>query len=227
MGKSILPDKHDVPSRSSISFKVGDRLYSALSVAGCDVCKSPYREQIEIALLNGRSYRGIVEDLPTHNPAGELLKHPSKDSIAGHYKSGHSGISAAVQRAVIERRHEDMGLDLESEVGQAADKVLLAQLIVQRGFERLQAGEIEPELADILRAAALLHQFEQASGGNIDEQVWRDVMLVHLTLAQQFIPLHLREEYGRAIEQHPILKALRSQVNEDELSLEPLAIEAE
>jgi hypothetical protein len=194
--------------QSAVGFKVGSRVYNAKSVAQCAVCQSPMRLEIEAALLNGRSYQGIVDDLPTHKPDGTEWDHPNARSIAVHSKSGHSGTTAAVQRAVIERRQQDLGVDMEAAVGQEADKVLVAQLIVQRGFERLQSGDLEPDIPDVLRAAALLHQFEQATGGSIDEQVWRDVMLVHLTLAQQFIPLHLREEYGKAIEQHPILKAL-------------------
>lgn len=196
------------PSHSAVGFKVGNRVYNGKSVSNCDVCQSPMRTEIEFALLEGRSYQGIVDDLPTHRPDGSEWDHPSARSIAVHAKSGHSGTSAAVQRAVIERRQEDLGVDIEASVGAEADKVLVAQLIVQRGFDRLQAGDLEPEIPDILRAAALLHQFEQTTGGSIDEQVWRDVMLVHLTLAQQFIPPAQREEYGRAIEQHPILKAL-------------------
>jgi hypothetical protein len=198
----------EVVPQAAVGFKVGNRIYNGKAVATCDVCQSPFRMEIEAALLGGRSYTGILADLPTHQPNGDEWDHPSVRSIATHAKSGHSGASAAVQRAVIERRQEDLGVDIEAAVGAEADKVLVAQLIVQRGFERLQSGDLEPDIPDVLRAAALLHQFEQATGGGIDEQVWRDVMLVHLTLAQQFIPLHLREEYGKAIEQHPILKAL-------------------
>lgn len=193
---------------SMVMTKIGGREYPLRSVPTCKTCQDPNRLWIENELIRGASYASIARALE-NMPAGDL-GHPNAEGISNHIERDHLPVGVATQRRLIERRAKEIGRSIETEQGTLVDYVTVNQMIVSRGFERMQAGEITPDLGDVINASKFLHTVEQASGGELDEQAWRDAMLAYMEVATEFIPPERFAAYGQALSQHPVLRAMMS-----------------
>lgn len=203
---------------SMVMTKIGGREYPLRSIPSCKTCQDPNRLFIENELIRGASYASIARAL-VDMPAGDL-GHPNSEGISSHIERGHLPLGVATQRRMIERRAKEIGRSIQDSEENLADYVTVNQMIVSRGFERMQAGEINPDLGDVINASKFLHTVEQASGGDLDEQAWRDAMLAYMEVAAEFIPPERFAEYGQALSAHPVLRAMMAAASQ------PKALEA-
>ena len=81
--------------QSALMTRVGGRSYPAKVVLQCKTCTSPYRTQIENALLKSYGYAAIVKSLPEDANLNER-------NIMEHFQRGHLPLDESVRRVVIE-----------------------------------------------------------------------------------------------------------------------------
>jgi hypothetical protein len=191
---------------SMVMTRIGGQDYPLRSVSTCRTCQSPHRLMIENELLKARSYAAIARSLEGME-SGDL-EHPTREGIGEHVKNGHMPIGPGVQRRIIERRAVEIGKNIEDSVDPLADYVTVNQMIVQKGFERLQAGDIDVDAKDIVAASKFLLSVDQSGQEGVDEQSWSDALMVYLELAVRFIPPEHQREYSDLLNANPILKAI-------------------
>lgn len=191
---------------SMVATRIGGVDYPMRSVGSCKTCQEPNRLQIENDLVKGYSYASVARALEGM-PEGDL-GHPNAHQISEHVKRGHVPLGVSSQRRLIERRAEEIGRSVEEAEDSLVDFVTVNQMIVNRGFERMQMGEIEPEMSDVITASRFLHQIEQSAGGGLDENAWRDALMAYMDTTRMFIPAERWDEYGAAMNANPILRAM-------------------
>jgi hypothetical protein len=191
---------------SMIMTRIGGKDYPLKSVPTCKTCQSTHRLYIENALISGRTYRAIARSLPEDTSD----TNPSADGIANHYNEGHMPINQAVQRRLIERRYEEIGQSMESEVDAQVDKVVVAQMIVQKGWELMQSGAVDPTVAETLAAIKALNEMEKDAEQSVDQETWVASMQVMMEIAHKLMTPVQWQEFGRLLSSNPILRALAS-----------------
>ena len=198
---------------SMVMTRIGGQDYPLRSEPNCKTCQSPQRTLIENELVKGRSYAVIRRELEGL-PAGDR-GHPSAEAISDHVKNGHIPIGASLQRRLIERRAKDIGRNIETAEESLVDYVTVQQMIVSKGFERLQDGTIEPDVKDLIAASKFLHDVEASQGDNgLGEEVMLQALHAYLEVARTFIPADRWAEYGRAMASNPVLKAIAAKQEE-------------
>src|SRR5664279_1976786 len=136
------------------------------SVPQCHVCSSRYRDDVESHLASGRTYKAIAALLPSD---ADLTPRNLRD----HYANGHLDLDApAVQRA---SHWQEQALQVAREplVAAKAAHLGFAHAVLGRVAERLDSGDVEPDIRDGLAAARLVAQTEEAAGqqAKIDDYV--------------------------------------------------------
>jgi len=152
-------------------------------------------------LAEGRTYRAIAAVLP---PDAEI----SPRNLRDHFANGHLDLDAqAVQRA---SRQQGQALQAAREplVQGKAAHLSFAHSLLGRVAERLDSGEVQPEIRDGLAAARLLAQTEEAAGqqAKIDDYVTALVTLID-TVREHVID-ETFTKIGRALARDPIIRDL-------------------
>jgi hypothetical protein len=169
---------------------------------------------IENELLMGRSYRAIaeqVEELPTGR-----FPPPGYQAIANHVTNGHLPQPIQARRRIIEKRAEDLGAAIAGE-DDLTDYITLTDLVINRGKERLMAGEIEPGMGDLLTAMGLRHRIESTSTEGYDTEAYQQSMFIYFEEAQQVMSLEQWDVFARRLTSNPLLKALMAKQREHEI----------
>jgi hypothetical protein len=191
---------------SMVNTRIGGVDYPMRSLPNCKTCQDPNRLQIENDLIRGLSYNSISRSLDGLPMGG--LAHPTGEQISDHVKKGHIPLGVSTQRRLIERRAKEIGRSIDDAEDTLIDMVTVNQMIVQKGFERLAEGVLDPDISDIIAASRFLQQVEQNAGGGIDENTWRDALMAYMETTRVFIPQDRWAEYGAAMNANPILKAM-------------------
>lgn len=198
-----------VPGRSMIMTRIGGADYPMVSIPTCKTCQSPHRTLIENGLIRGYSFASLARQVADLPDSGRGC--PSSESISAHKANGHMPVEAAAQRRLIERRAEEIGRDIEHDVETLADHVTVARMVVAKGFERMQAGEIQPDIADVLAASRLLIQVDaQQEPGGLDQAAMMDVLHVYMEIARDLIPQDRWAEYATRVRAHPVILAIEA-----------------
>lgn len=187
--------------RSVITYRIGGREYPLKTNRQCKVCMSPYRFDIEEAIVAGRVYRKIVESLPE----GADI---TIDNVKRHYYADHMPLSVSTTRQIVEDRARRVGKRIEDSIESLVDGITLAETVVQKTFERIASGEIQPGLGDGLRAATLLAQMGEYDQGGVDQHAIVEAFIVYHESAQQFMTPEQFEAFGEMLDRNPVLKAL-------------------
>lgn len=190
--------------------RVNGRLYPARMVAECVTCNSPYRAEIERECLSGRSYRVVYDWLTETHELPEGRRHPSRESLRSHM-SKHIPLAAAIQHRIIEDRSQEIGASIEEAAGTVADHVTVNRLIVQAGLERLSAGEIQPEMGDLLTAIRQQQAIDAEHEGGLDAEVWRQALAEYMTIVSRVLTSAQKVEFARLATASPVLQALQRQ----------------
>jgi hypothetical protein len=200
------PDDAEAGPTSMVLVKVGGRVVDAKTASGCRTCQSPHRAKIESWLLEGFSRPTILawlEGLET-GPLG----HPTDKSIRLHVKK-HMPMDAVARAAIINRRAEQLGDEVEKYGGRVIDHITALDTVVALGFDALAKGELRVDAPTLMKAIDLKHKIDSSmEDGGVDANVWRDALMEYMRIAMQFIPAVKREEFSRALSTSPILAAL-------------------
>lgn len=186
--------------------EINGKKYPMKRVQQCRTCMSPYRMEIEQAILEQHSYRKIANAVVDREPGH--LPNPSYQSIRDHVNNGHMPIGPSAERALVESRAKQIGRDIEEYASSLADYATVNEIIIQRGMERLARGELRPSMSELLTAIRMQHTIESTSEDGLDSAAWQQALVAYMEVAQQFIPVDHLQAYGQALAQHPVLRAM-------------------
>jgi hypothetical protein len=201
--------------QSVVSYRVGGREYAMKTNRQCKVCMSEYRFQIEEHLISGRVYKRIHESLPED---AEI----SVRNIKDHYNNGHMPLEQAAIRQIVETRAEKVGKRIEDSVDSLVDGMTLAEVVVQKTFDAIAAGEIRPDLKDGLTAAKFLAEMGEYDEGGSDMAAITEAFIVYHEQAEQVMSPEQFEAFGQALKTNPVLKALASRYDGEKVEGEVL-----
>jgi hypothetical protein len=194
---------------SMVMTRIGGREYPMRSVPNCKTCQSPHRLHVENLLLTaGRTFAAISRELP--EDAGL-----SPENLADHYNRGHMPLQLETRIRIRERRAEEIGKQLDDGATLLVDQVVAADTILQIGYERLLAGEITPDVSDMLVAAKFRQQVEREMGEAIDTEMWVSSINELLSEAEAVMPPEMWANYGQRLLKNPVLNALRQKQKEE------------
>lgn len=192
-------DDHTGP-HAMAEVKIGGRVYPVVSRPSCRTCQHPDRLHIEHQIMSGVSYAAIAEWAADQHDGH--LPPPGPDALASHAKT-HMGIPGRVQRAIIDRRAEELVLDTDDAM--AADYVTLAQLLVKTGLEGLADGTLKPQLSDVLAAAKFLADHDTGDDDQ-DVNAWREALMAYMEVARRYIPDTAWPAFATELSGHPNLR---------------------
>lgn len=201
------PAERPKPPHSMVMTRVGNIDYPLVSVPQCRTCQSPHRLIIENHLISGRTSTGILRELESIDPDNEF--HPSAEGIGEHYKRGHMPLTKAVQRRLFERRQEEVGERMNEALGTMMDHVTVAQMIVQKGGEKIATDELVPTVAETLGAAKFLHDIEKTLEDDVDNELWTSAMVIYMESAREVMTDEQWYAFGQRLTTHPILRAIK------------------
>ena len=194
---------------SLVTYRVGGREYPMKTVRNCRVCMSPYRFDIEEALISGRTYSKIVESLPEDS---DLNVRNVKD----HYLNEHLPLEQAGIRRIVESRAERVGKSIEDSVESLIDGITLAEVVVQKTFEAIANSEVVPDIKDGMAAAKFLADMgEYDEAGGTDMLAVTEAFMVYHESAEQLMSPEQFEAFGKALSANPVLKALAAKYDGD------------
>lgn len=189
--------------------RVGNRTYPAKRVRQCRTCRSKYRPVIEAAITSGLPYEEIHRRTVAPYEDHSLLGPPDFKQIQRHVANGHMPLPHTAQRRIIEKRAEELGQSIEIGEDVLVDNVTAIRSIIQMGFDRLQSGELEPSMRDLMQALQLQAQIDKEHGeGGLDEEVWRDALIAYMSIVRDVVSPDAMEEIKSRMANSPILKAI-------------------
>lgn len=206
------PEPGEITDRDgTLMVRVGNRLYPAKQVAQCKTCRSKYRADIEQGIINGMPYSmvmsEIVERHDDHSPIGA----PNYGSVLRHVKKKHMAVPHSVQRGILEERAGEIGKSVEQGERLMVDSVAIHRTVIQRGFERLNTGEIQPNMNDLMTALRLQAAISAEQGGSgVDEDAWRDALMAYMEIVQRNVGPDVLQQIGREMAASPTLRAIRN-----------------
>lgn len=187
--------------QSALMTRVGGRSYPAKVVLQCKTCTSPYRTQIENALLKSYGYAAIVRSLPEDANLNER-------NIMEHFQRGHLPLDESVRRVVIEEDARERGLDIEGFESTLANHITFAKLGVQKVLQKMMDGELEPDISDGIAFANLLLKVEEQAGEGFDTETLTQGFMVYMDALRQVCSDQQVQAVTDAIAANPVMKAL-------------------
>ncbi|MFH8483148.1 hypothetical protein [Streptomyces sp. NPDC018055] len=197
-------DDEDGPA-SMVLVRVGGRTVPAKTGARCGVCQSPHRAQIDSWIIGGYTRPTILGYLADMEPGPH--GHPTDKSLR-HHTNRHLPLADRAQAAILDRRAEQLGEEIEKYGGRVADHLSALDIVVLKGFDALQRGDFTVDSATLMKAIDLKHKIESSSDGGVDANVWRDALMEYMRIALGFIPVDRRKEFSAALDSSPVLAAL-------------------
>lgn len=187
--------------------RVGNRSYPAKYVSQCKTCRSKYRTQIEHGLINGMTYQMVLDELvepfDDHSPLGP----PGYQSVLGHVNRGHMPVPFSTQRRILEQRAKEMGKSVKEGSKALLDAVAVSRTIVQRGFEMMSNGEIQPSMNDLMKALQLQASIE-GDGDGLDEEAWREALIAYMEIVQRNVAAEVFQRIGKEMAESPVLQKI-------------------
>jgi hypothetical protein len=188
--------------QSIVMTRIGGREYPLRTMPRCKTCVHPERLTIETLLVEGYPYAQI------HRSLDDDEYRPSLFSLRTHVANGHMPIGAAAERALIERNYERSGRRIEEAVEEIVDHVAVTEVVMKKGFERMQKGEIAPDMADVLQAVKIMDSISQRTQTAMDQEMWIGATMAMLEDARTIMSAQQWAEYSVKLKTNPILKAL-------------------
>lgn len=206
---------------SMLMTRVGGRTYPAHVNPRCRTCTSPYRTQIENALLKSYGYTAIVRALP--EDANLTVR-----NVMDHFHNGHLPLDESVRRVVIEEDARERGLDIEGFESTLANHITFAKLGVQKVMQKMMDGELDPDISDGIAFASLLMKVEEQAGEAFDTEALTRGFMVYMEAIRSVCSPEQMQEIANTIATNPVMKALLSkdaQQREDVVEAEVVEVE--
>jgi hypothetical protein len=181
----------------------------------------PGRFQVESKILLNFGWAAIsrhVSDLRLERIDGtqEDWYELTPQQIKRHYEKGHCP-DAHVSRALVEERAKKRGIELADATAAFVDHVIVQEAVLQRGYELLVEGKIEPDIKDLLLASKLRGDLEvdDANQGTIEQ--WQEAMGVYFGAVQAVVSREQWEEIVEAIKNHPVIQRMNATGTNDDI----------
>jgi hypothetical protein len=133
-------------------------------------------------------------------------------NIREHFCRGHTRVQAEVVRQVVEAAGGDHTAVLESGVAEAIRSLAETTGVMDEGARLLATGKLKPTMADLLRSAKLLLNYELAIRQDQDLQGKLDRAFEAIDemflLAKNHMAPEAWSAYLKATERHPLLRYL-------------------
>jgi hypothetical protein len=187
--------------------EVRGRRYPTKHVRNCKTCRSIHRQEIEAALINGDTYasvvRNVAEQFDFHSPLGT----PTYNSILAHTRRGHMPLPYLAQRRAIEARAKELRKSVEDGEHNLLDGQLIAHAVLQRGYEMLNTGALNPSMKDLLEAARLERDIAalQSDTDQMGEDAWREALTAYMDIVRQHVPAQVFQQINQAMALSPAL----------------------
>lgn len=188
--------------QSAVMYRMGGRLYPMNSASGCKVCQSFYRVEIERSLLKSYGYATIHRSLPEQGRT-EL----SVRNISDHAHR-HLPVDESIRRAVIEARAREMGVSIEDAEGPLVDHISFAKVGLQKVFQAMAEGSLEPDVKDGIAFATLLLKVEEQAGGGVDDEMMLTGFMQYLKAMRKVCTPEQMQSIGTLLRADPTMKAL-------------------
>lgn len=189
---------------SVVTYRFGGREYPMKTVARCLTCMSPYRFEIEEAIVAGRTYKRIAEMVAGYGEDFEI----GSRAIADHYYNGHMPLDLANTRQIVESRAQQVGKRIEDETKTLVDGITLLHTVVEKTFERIARGEVEPGVREGLAAAKMLSDIGEYDTAGVEEQAYVEAFMVYQEEAEKIMGVEAFRQFGEALAANPVLQAL-------------------
>lgn len=201
----VPTDPDETGPASMVLVRVGNRTVPAKTGARCRVCQSPHRAQIEAWILEAYTRPTILAYLEDLEPGP--LGHPTEKALRVH-TDRHLPLGARAEAAILDRRAELLGDEIEKYGGRVADHNSVLDMVVLKGFDGIQRGDIKVDGPTLMKAIDLKHKIDMQVEGGMDANVWRDALMEYMKIAVPFIPVERRKEFAAALSESPVLAAL-------------------
>ena len=196
--------------RSTVMYQVGGRQYPMRTQPECFVCQSPLRAEIETQLLKGYGYAAIARHLPEDSG---IQQH----NIEQHLKRGHLPLELTVRRAIMEDRATALGKQIEDAEGSIIDHLSFARMGLQRVFERMAEGYLQPDIKDGIEFAKLIIKMEELAGDGqaLDQQVIFRGFLEWMKVIQRVCTPEQVREIGAMLSTNHVIRGFLNRAPED------------
>jgi len=188
--------------RSAVVYRLGGRQYPMMTASQCLTCNSPYRVEIERALIRSYSAASIHRSLPA---AGQSAL--SVHNILEHARK-HLPVDHSIRQAAIEARSRELGIDVASAEGALVDHISFARLGLQQVYEAMVEGKVHPDVKDGIAFANVLLKVEERSGGGMDEEMMARGFLAYMSALRQVCTPGQIQSMNDLIQADPIMKSL-------------------
>lgn len=191
---------------SALTYRVGGREYPCKHIRGCHVCDSAHRLTIENGLLTGRSYTRIQASLPEgHGISLYSIKNHARGT--GEPGTEHLPTDHAVLREVAERRADALGLSITTSEQSLVDGHALAEAVIQKTWERVATGAVEPSIKDGLDAAKFISTLG-LNGSDIDQDSFVQAFIAMQNDIAAEVGAEAYQRIGARFNANPVLRAL-------------------
>lgn len=193
--------------QSMVMVRIGRHTYPYRTAAQCMVCQCPYRLDIERALVHGESYRAVHASFEDRTPPP-----PTLEALMNHVGRGHLPLPQATTRLMLEDRAKTLGKDIETGMESLVDYSVVSQEVIRKGFQRLQDGEIEPNMSDLLKAMEFQAKLDaNSNSGDLSQDAWQEALMEYFEITRRVMPPELWQRFAQEVAQSPILKAIEAQ----------------
>lgn len=204
-----MPEVIESDSHVDVSMiQVGDRAYHYRTIKNCKVCRSQYRMDIEKAVLSGLSYRKIYYQVSEGFGDHSALGSPSYQGIISHVRKGHMPMPFSAQRTILEGRADELGRSIEEAEGFIMDSIGTLRAVAQRGFERMNSGEIQPTMTDLIAALRLESALSGSQEGGGTEETWRQAFITYMEVVKANVSAELFQRIGEEMRGSPVMQQI-------------------
>jgi hypothetical protein len=194
MPVEVVDDSGDVERVDGIEFDYRKEARCKVCSAGASRRGLPngeeVRRRVDALLVQGRTYRDILETvtpLMTKWPAG---RRPSYYSIRNH-QLRHLPVDQFAVREIIERRAAARRLQVAVGRGPLVTSAAVFEVVRMKGFEAISSGAIAPSVRETLEAARLLEELDGETGNELEDL--RASVDVLLSVLREHLPAELLE----------------------------------
>lgn len=191
--------------RATPVYRMGGTMVPVISDPRCKVCNGPYRFDVDEYILVGTAFKKINDRLP------EGVEYTTY-CLRGHWKN-HMSLEQSEAVGIVHRRAQRVGKRIEDAEESLVDGISLLETVVQRTFEKIAKGQIEPTLRDGLAAAQVLAQLGEYDDSELDQQAYVEAFSVYQDEARRIMGEDAFEAFGEALASNPVLAALTARYN--------------
>lgn len=200
-------------NKSLVQMKVGGVIRDMVYEPRCKVCNHPSRFSIEEKLVMGHKYIEIaraMSELRNQKPDGEIENWPELEArnIKHHYQQGHVPLDNEMLAEFSKRRAEELGVEYEEAMIPVVDHVVVQKAILQRGYEALAKGDIQPDVKDTLAASKLLSDRDKELANHSTVEEWQEFMSLYFQAVRATVQPDQWTQIVRAIQSHPVMRAM-------------------